>query len=474
MSNLPEFVSSGEVARLIPVVADSSGEKRTASVILSAMRGVHQFRKIMLSSIGVRVGARATVHAWTEIVLKDEAANGIKTNKDRPDGLLVVETGKSNWTALIEAKVANAEIDEDQLTRYLQLAKKHNINAIITISNQFVALPSHHPIKVGKNLTKNVELYHWSWMYLLTQATLMLDGNEVESPDQRFILAEVERYLSHDRSGISRFDSMNKEWKDLIAKVKSNAPLLKSSEEVENTVSSWHQEQRDLCLVMSRKIGQQVTLRLSRSHRTDPQQRLKDDCEELVKSRVLNCELDIPNAAAPLKVCADLTSRTIICSMRLDAPQDKKSTTARVNWLTRQLNGIEQRDIFVKVLRPGRAVESQSLLAAAIENPSLLESEGSNVVPNAFEVFYMVDLAGKFAGSKKFIEELEKAVPHFYKQAGERLRAWVPPAPKIKRSDPVDRDEPDRTETRESEYSQDDEVRAGNDFDENHDKGSSE
>ncbi|XOZ33650.1 hypothetical protein ACMDCT_15820 [Halomonadaceae bacterium KBTZ08] len=45
-------------------------------------------------------------------------------------------------------------------------------------------------------------------------------------------------------------------------------------------------------------------------------------------------------------------------------------------------------------------------------------SDTTNVVPSTFEVFYMIDLAGRFAGNKVFIDELEAAVPRFYEQVG--------------------------------------------------------
>ncbi|MDZ7662471.1 hypothetical protein [Thiohalophilus sp.] len=438
MSKLPEFLKTGERARLIPVTADSNGEQRAASIALAAMRGVFEFRKVMLGSVGVRVGNRADLDTWTEVVFKDNTSvKNIKDKKDRPDGLLVLNTGKSQWKALIEAKIGNAEVNEEQLSAYLQLAKQNNIDAVITITNQFVALPEHHPVKIPKTLTRSVGLYHWSWMYLLTQATLLLDSDEIESEDQKFVLEEVVRYLSHDKSGVSRFTSMNREWKDVIGKVKSNATLNKSSDEVENTVSSWHQEQRDLCLVMSRKLGRPVKLRLSRSHRTDPQQRLRDDVEDLVKHKTLSCDLEIPDAAADLDVTADLATRTIICAMRLGAPQDKKRASARVNWLTRQLKNINDKDIYIKALRPGRAEDTQAPLSEVMENPDVLNSSNSDVVPTVFEVFYMADLAGKFAKNKVFIDEIEKIVPYFYEMAGQRLQAWVAPPPKIRKTDPA-------------------------------------
>lgn len=434
----PDFIERGEAARLIPVTADTNREVRAASVVLAAMRGIFEFRQTMLSSLGVRVGNRAELGAWTEVTFREDRKGKPRKGKnDRPDGLIVLDTGRKKWTALVEAKIGNTEVGEEQLQAYLEQAKAHKVDAVITITNQFVAEPSHHPVKLPKTQTRNIELYHWSWMYILTQATLLLEGNEIDSPDQHFLLEEVVRYLGHDSSGISRFDSMNREWKDVVSKVKSGATLSKGSEEVENTVSSWHQEQRDLSLVMSRKLSQPVKLRLSRSHRTDPKKRLKDDSEILASKHLLECELEIPNAAAELHVTADLAKRVIVCCMKIGAPQDKKRASARINWLRRQLAGIETTGLFVKAIRPGRAESTQAALADVLEDSEALESGNTDVVPTAFEVFYMSDLAARFSGSKVFIEELERAVPHFYEQAGQRLRAWVPPPPKIRKGDPA-------------------------------------
>jgi hypothetical protein len=40
------------------------------------------------------------------------------------------------------------------------------------------------------------------------------------------------------------------------------------------------------------------------------------------------------------------------------------------------------------------------------------------------EVVYEVSLAGKFSGQKVFVEELKKALPNFYQEAGQLLKAW--------------------------------------------------
>lgn len=272
-----------------------------------------------------------------------------------------------------------------------------------------------------------------------TQCALLLKNESVKDKDQEFILSEILRYFESDSSGINQFDQMNKEWKDLVLKVVSKSPLSKASEEVQNTVTAWHQEQRDVCLIMSRLTGSDVTLRLSREHRTDPAKRLKDDSDQLCKTGQLSFSLDIPNAAAPLDVTADVGSRVIYSSMKLQAAQDKKSSKARVNWLTKQLKKIDPNGFYLRANRPGRSKYTEKPLSDVIIDAGVLDSNESDVVTNSLELLYRVDLAGRFSGSKIFIEELEKAVPHFYEQAGQWLKAWTPSAPKIDKESSVEK-----------------------------------
>jgi len=233
----PAYLTGGEPARLIPVTADSKKEERATSILLATLMSVDEFRKQMLGSLKVRTGSRTHLHAWTEINLDDGKKAREKKNHDRPDGLLVLNTGQKEWHALVEAKIGNSELSEDQLTHYLKRARDHKIDALITVSNQFVALPTHHPVRVSKTLLRGVDLFHWSWMYVVTQASLLLQEDAIKSDDQRFILEEALRYFNHESSGVTTFDRMNPEWKDVVGKVQSGAPLKKTAEEVENTVS---------------------------------------------------------------------------------------------------------------------------------------------------------------------------------------------------------------------------------------------
>jgi hypothetical protein len=73
----------------------------------------------------------------------------------------------------------------------------------------------------------------------------------------------------------------------------------------------------------------------------------------------------------------------------------------------------------------------------------LLEADNRSLVPTQFEVLLIRDLAGKFGGTKLFVEQLEEAVPYFYEQVGQRLRAYVAAPPPLRTADSAaEADEP--------------------------------
>ena len=180
----PDFLSQGEKARLIPSVADTSRECRITSILLATMMSVEEFGKGILGSLGMRVSKTSKIQCFTEVVFKGDGSSKI-----RPDGLIIVRTGNKSWSAIVESKIGKAELNKEQVEAYLDIAKQNNIDAVITISNISVADPSHHPLQFGKVKTRNVGLYHWSWMHLITEAIMWTKHYGVSDSDQGYILS---------------------------------------------------------------------------------------------------------------------------------------------------------------------------------------------------------------------------------------------------------------------------------------------
>ena len=434
MTSLEEILEKAQRARLIPTVADSRKEERLVSILLATLPTVRPLAEFLLERCGQRFAKSFDLQTYTEV--KFPSMDG--TGEDRPDGLLSLTTRKARWTALVEAKVENSEIEEDQINRYAEIAKKYQIDAVITFSNQLVPLPTHVPYVVGRKYKNYVHFFHFSWISILTQALLVLrNANEV-SPEQAFVLREVAHYLEHPTSGVSQFKQMNSEWRGLVVGVRNGQQFKRTSSEIQNAVASWHQEERDVSLVLSRRIGEQVDIRgISRKHRADPGLRLREACDELTISNKLYSAFSVPNAASDIEVTADLKGRTISCSMKLGAPRDRKRASARINWLRRQLREVEDGNIQVRAFWPGRAVSTQASLAEVKADPSCLENDRRGMAPTGFEVVMIKDVAGRFSGRRTFIEDLEKLVPEFYEEIGQRLRPWTPPPPPIAKNDPI-------------------------------------
>ncbi len=246
-NDLPDFVLSGEVARLIPVIADSSKEQRATSVLLATLTAIPQFAQSVFSSVGEKVGTRTVVDTYTEVVLNTHDSSV----KERPDGLVRLRTGKNVWTALVEAKIGSTGLSKEQVERYLRLARDNEIDSLITISNQFATLPDHHPLSVKKVLTRKTSLFHWSWTYILTEAILLQENKVLIDPDQAFILREFIRFFSHDSAGVVGFDQMPADWKVVIDTLRSGGSLKRSKNEVAAIIAAWHQELRDIALGLS-------------------------------------------------------------------------------------------------------------------------------------------------------------------------------------------------------------------------------
>ena len=301
---------------------------------------------------------------------------------------------------------------------------------MLTLSNQLVALPAHVPYAVPKKFGKSVRFFHLSWISVLTQASLILRDLEGVDPEQAFVLREVVRYLEHPSSGVRRFDRMNPEWRPLVRGIRNQRSFHRSSPEVENAVASWFQLERDICLMLGRRLNARIDVRLSRKHSADPSARFRDACDALAATQTLRSALVVPNAAGDFEMEADLPRRTIACSMKLSAPRDRKTASGRTNWLLRQLRGVAGDDVIVRAFWPG-AQKTQALLSEVRADVGRLAGERAGAAPTSFELAMIRDLAGRCEGPKTFVEELKALAPEYYDRIGQRLRRWIPPPPPI-------------------------------------------
>lgn len=144
-------------ARLIPVAGirgQDEQEIRAASSLLAVMGAVDEFGRALLRDVGAPAGRIST---FTEVPLKSSAGTTL-----RPDGAITVERGKKLWRCLIEVKTGNAPLRVEQVSSYLDIAREHEFDTVLTISNQISGGPDDVPVAVDRRKLRRVNLRHLS------------------------------------------------------------------------------------------------------------------------------------------------------------------------------------------------------------------------------------------------------------------------------------------------------------------------
>jgi hypothetical protein len=410
------------VARLIPVTSASgveAQERNAVSALLAVAGAVKEFGRALFKPLGAPAG---TIQAFVEVPFESDG------KKLRPDGLISISRGKQDWVALVEAKVGGASLEPGQVDAYLDIAREHGFDAVLTISNQYVTSSSAFPVDFDKRKTRKVKLQHLSWVSVLTEAVVQKEHRGVSDPDQAFILWELIRYLSDPRSGIVTFNNMGPSWTKIKEGARSQT-LRKTDPEVADLTSRWDDLLRYLCLHMTKDLGRDVKHVIGKKEAT-PAARASALKASLAGSGTLYGELQVPDVAGNIRLIADLRTRQVTASTTIDAPREGRSR-GRVSWLLRQLQEAPDDARIEVAISRSQATLAESL-GTARERPELLYPDGNKEI-RSFGVSISRNMGLKKDASKgSFIESVISTTEDFYRLVLQNLRAWKPSPPKLK------------------------------------------
>jgi len=420
-------------ARLIPLI-NPGKEQALTSIFLSALTLIDEFRKDILGVVDMPKGGQ--IYVYTEVVFPDQKDSCV-------DGLiLIVSAGVIKSAAILEMKNGTDVQKQEQVGRYLQIAKTFEIPKMITVSNEFVSEPTQSPLGTKKT-PKGVELYHLSWQFIRTLARIRLFKNDtnIQDADQVRIMEEVVAYLENEKSGVGTqgFSQMKPGWKIIAEKVASRATLKKTDTDLLETIESWLQEERDMALKLSCQLGALVQSGV-RKYKGDTQARINNDMDAFLKRPVLSSTLNIEAAVSDITVRADFQTKTVEMSVDIIPPQDK-TTKGQFGWIRGQVenNLLKKRlaenksaasildelciDLVFKHARqayrfPYKELEDQSV-----------ECKGQEI--RKVSIVHVKTFGRHFAAPKKFVEIIEAMLPHFYEDIVQYLKNWTRPAPKI-------------------------------------------
>ncbi len=413
-------------ARLIPIYK-AGDEMALTSLFLSALRLIKEFRREVSSAVNLAMSGE--LHVFTEVHFAE-------IEGEQPDGLiLVVAGGKIKDAALLEMKNKNSVLSEDQISRYLNVAKQYKIPRLITVSNQFVSIPTQSPIIV--KVPKNVRLYHLSWSYILTMAHILLYDSEknIKDPDQVEIMREVVDYLDHDVSGVCGFTIMKPGWKEVVNKVNKGTALSKSDLDVSETISSWLQEERDMALLLSRELGLLIKSGLPK-FKHDLSGRINYETKNLIQNKALTSTLQIAGAASDVSITAHFERRNIEMSVSLEPPQDKKML-GQIGWFKRQLDTCQRKnkETFQSILGElGVDIELKyqtEPVRYSIDNLDTAFNDLKGKEIRRLNISQIRDLGRRFESRGGIVQNVEGMLLDYYRGVVQHLKKWEKPAPKM-------------------------------------------
>ena len=419
-------------ARLIPTTKVGD-ELSLTSIFLSSLRLIDEFKRHIFKAVKLPLGGKMYVYTEVSFPAYEDS---------RIDGLIIiVKSGKITDAAILEMKNKNNELDAEQINRYIDVAKGLKIPKLITVSNQFVSEPTQNPLNIKP--PKSIQLYHLSWTYILTIAHLLMFNNNmnISDSDQENIMSEVISYLESSVSGVIGVTQMRKGWDELTRAIYSGVSFKHTDEKVAEAVLSWHQQERDMGLALSRKVGVLVKTGFSK-YRTDLKKRLSDDSKKLASQNSLDSIMKIDGAVSDIAIKAVFDKKTIEMSVELAIPEDK-TLRGQIGWLKRQIDKCRKqceqialsedidylfkRQLFIDA-NIKFAKSDHRVLAINIE--SLIEDlKGKDI--NSIKVVLSKDFKSSFTSRKKFVSTIDNLLIDFYRGFVEHLESWKKPSPKV-------------------------------------------
>lgn len=425
---------TAQKACLIPIFKIGD-EKPLTSIFLSSLTLIDEFRFKIFKDIKLKNTGK--IHVFTEIEFPDTNDDSIE-KKIIPDGLILIEQkGKIVDSAFFEMKNGKDLLKKEQIEKYLTLADKYGIRKMVTVSNQYVSTPSDSPLKLPNKLPKDVSRFHLSWNLILTYAKILLHDNaiNIKDQDQVNIMEEVVRYMLHSKSGVISFTKMKDGWSELTKRIKDKDIIKSSDKDVRETLQSWLQEEKDMALILSRKIGSLVEKRSSNKNETS-----------LISENELETVLKIEGTASDIKVVVDFKRAQIEFSTFVSANKDKQTLKGRVGCI---------KD-YMKKMEKNYAHQYEQIIECLVVN---LQLYGKSPIKKCYKdldefvIANKTDKADKgllnkfgfnliikpsysdFAGGKKVITEIEKYLLLYYQVIVQNLVEWKAEPPQIDNSD---------------------------------------
>ena len=437
MATKQKMTFSGHEVRLFPSVHinnDREAELRATASLLSMICAVSEFGKKIVRRAG---GSGGKLFCFTEMPFLLQQGDGSQPEKIRPDGLIKAVWGKKRWIALLEVKIGNNALDQEQIDKYHRLARQEGYDTVITISNQPAKENGKPPVKLNGHLIKKIPVVHYSWDRLLSEAQGLSRRKAVSDPDQKWMLDEWIRYVDDEKSKIIVKPDLGPNWSSVLKAARTNT-LDQSCDTLQDVVKCWIGYLRKAALQLQAKLGVDVQIRLSRKEKNNNDIYIKNLIAKARANGTLSGIFHIPCAIGDIQVEVFLHSRSVRYGVKVAAPTKGRQKT-RLNWLVKQLRNVN----FPCNLLVTAAWSAHGLLTSAsanelVDNPDVLcvDQKGVPLPRDINPKHFLLQCTKKLHNSRgrsnaPVLEGISKGLEDFYHCVIEDLVPFVPPAPRL-------------------------------------------
>ena len=385
-------------------------ERKLLSVFMAVLEIVPEFRGTMLKLCGYGSGKTCKYQSYME-----PHYNAPQLPNVYPDGLIVCQRGQSNWSAFIEAKAENNKIRPDQILEYADLASRLDIDAVISISNEYAVSPVDLPYHLAGNKRRKRDIYHLSWPEIRTAIGLFLGASNTCNEAEISVLQHALNFMHSERSGVETYDLMPQDWAKFVESANTALGFSANTSGVMEIVRGWQQERRDLCAKLNGEFGGGIELRHRSGARSTPTEGTNSDKKFLAEDYQLTAAFFFKESKCSLDIVSDLKACSHRIALQLNPPDGRKAK-ASISWLAGKLFNLSSKQYSIGITWPGHGKDTRVKLEHFLNYPETIY-EGRKEAPKHMTIIARHRDVRRFKSRKKFIEDLESTAINLVEEA---------------------------------------------------------
>lgn len=375
----PEKLHEHEV-RLFPtsnIRGETEAEARATASLLSMIRAVSEFAGEFCSAAGGPGGRVRNALCYTEVSFIPPF-KGTGKLESRPDGIILIKRGKTEWAAFLEVKVGKNPIDPEQVKKYVDWADEFDeVKAVITISNESAKLNDEPPYELKKR-TKHVTIKHFSWERLHAIALKLCQSGDkgIADDDQRWLLNEWVRYLASESSGILSPPELGEGWFTLINAAQVGN-LKNQTEALRSTFLNWLAFLRVSSLRLGAKLNAEVSVYVSKK---TYEKWLDEQIKEALKSNVFIGKLGFRRSDMnPIEMELRIVDKKIQFSYKSD-PWTEGRQERQIREIIKPVMQVAMKDLCI-IVDWGRGLKRDAKVEQLKDslNPLFVDKDGTRI-----------------------------------------------------------------------------------------------